>query len=121
MSDPHYWRDRLDFVRREESGFDAATRNKLFDSIQVLVDEPCDLSMQSRRTVQQTPAGTVYNTIKEPVCKVWPESELSVPDEDDLIVVNGERFRVTTVERFYDGATGDFRGARLVLRTADKV
>ncbi len=73
---------------------------------------------------QQGPNGTVYNMVKEPILKLWPPDELggvlAIPDEDDQVVVDGERFRVIDVEIYKDAGSGDFRGARIQMRTMEQ-
>jgi hypothetical protein len=115
MSDKAMWLDTMTFVRRDQTGLDATTRLPKFDEDKVLEGEPCDLSVFKRRKAVEGPNGTTYMMVLVHQLKIHPEDPTNVPDEDDLVVVNGTNYKVEEVETFFDGGSGEYRGSRLFL------
>jgi hypothetical protein len=115
MSDRNFWFNRCTFKRRDVVGMDPVSHTPAFAETLVLQDEPCDLFNKPRRVAQQGPNGLVYNTVEEPTLKIFPDSFASLPDEDDVVVVDGVTYRILSRVDSVDAGSGRYMGSRLVL------
>lgn len=114
MSDRDMWMDRISFNRKTGEQIDPITHRRVNGFTKVLEDEPCDLVIHSRDVLD----GVSMITVKRPECKIMPLNGLAdCPDENDEVVVNGEKYAVETRNDYWDDGSGDYRGSRLVLTT----
>ncbi len=107
--------DRMTFIRREATGIDSTTRRVKYNELVVIDNEPCDLSSTRRRATATSPSGTVSTTVIESTLKIYPFSPADVPDENDTVLVNGSRYRVSAVQNYRDAGSGDYRGSVLSI------
>lgn len=119
MSTPDQWRDRCTLKKQTASGVDPNTHLLVKGSVLVFKDLICDLSIFKRRTAVEGPNGTRYVMVEVHQLKIWPPKIEECPDEDDDLEVNGVHYRVESVEHFYDGGSGSYRGSRLILEAPE--
>lgn len=110
----------MTFVRRGSQTIDPETRLPKYDEETVLEDEPCDLSIFKRRKAVEGPNGTIYMMVLVHQLKIYPEDPANVPDEDDVVVVNGTSYSVESAESFFDAGSGEYRGSKLLLEAPQK-
>lgn len=116
------WLHTCSMKRRLKQAIDPNTRLPTWTSIDVLTDEPCDLSVIQNRVSVRGPNGTVYQTVMTPTLRIHPDDPELVPDNNDEITVSGpnvptRRYRVVNQNLDYDAGDLRFMGAVCQLET----
>jgi hypothetical protein len=120
MSDPSFWRDVCTLNKRTSVGIDPTTHLPKFEDEEEFKELACDLSIFRRRKAVEGPSGTRYTMVDVHQLKLWPEEVSECPDEDDDIIVNGDHYKVQTVEHSFDGGSNAYRGSKLTLEAVER-